>query len=513
MLADRVRPVDVRAVRTSARACRPPARRSRRRTSVPSPPSVSGSPSCAFAASSACTLGASDGRLRRVHLRVPAEAGGCAASHGSASHQRAQVALDLLLDAVRPAVGVGLRGQDQHGQRDRRRGRGWSPASRSRRAGRLARTSGGSSSGWRELARGCAIRCAAVLDAVEQVAGLVDRVDRAAVARSAGAPARRAPRGRRPDRAVDAAAAGRPHLAAPDGSGTIAKSAATPWRAQASPPTPLDSSSVLVHTTRSPRRPPAAASASAAITIAAMPPFMSHAPRPVICPSATCGSNGSCAQPSSSRAGTTSMWPLSSSERPPPQPRSRAASCGRPAKPMPVDASADGRRRPRASGSHTSTSAPRRAQPLGERLPAARPPARAGASGRPGPCVSKRDQLARQRDELVPARGDRARRAGAPRRRVPPGRSGVLESTWPRSLIAGTKTITVWIRDRRDVATPRPPGSSALDANPCPAPRRARRAARPVRGRRARPPRPGPATSPARPGRDRPLPRRLVAGG
>ena len=37
------------------------------------------------------------------------------------------------------------------------------------------------------------------------------------------------------------------------------------------------------------------------------------------------------------RAGTTSTWPFRSSERPPPAPGNRAASCGRPAKPIPPD--------------------------------------------------------------------------------------------------------------------------------------------------------------------------------
>ena len=80
---------------------------------------------------------------------------------------------------------------------------------------------------------------------------------------------------------------------------TIAKSAATPWRAHARPPTPLDSSSVFVQTSRSPATPPAAAIASAATTIAAIPPFMSHEPRPLTRPSETCAWNGSCSQPSS----------------------------------------------------------------------------------------------------------------------------------------------------------------------------------------------------------------------
>ena len=52
-------------------------------------------------------------------------------------------------------------------------------------------------------------------------------------------------------------------------------------RAVTSPPAPVDSSSVTVLTTRSPASPRlVSASDSAAITMAATPPFMSHAPRP-----------------------------------------------------------------------------------------------------------------------------------------------------------------------------------------------------------------------------------------
>src|SRR5215212_8855311 len=40
-------------------------------------------------------------------------------------------------------------------------------------------------------------------------------------------------------------------------------------------------------------------------------------------------------EPARASAETTSMWPLSSRDRPPPAPRSRATSCGRPAKSKP----------------------------------------------------------------------------------------------------------------------------------------------------------------------------------
>ena len=173
------------------------------------------------------------------------------------------------------------------------------------------------------------------------------------------------------------------------GSVTIAKSAATPWRAQARPPTPLDSSSVFVQTTRSPARPPAAATASAATTIAAIPPFMSHAPRPVTRPSATCGSNGSASQPSSSRAGTTSMWPLKSSDVPPPAPLKRAAICGRPAKPIPPAGHSGCPSTSPAAGSQTSADAPAASsRPARKRCSAAS--SRAGSSGAERLVVSKR---------------------------------------------------------------------------------------------------------------------------
>jgi hypothetical protein len=67
----------------------------------------------------------------------------------------------------------------------------------------------------------------------------------------------------------------------PDGSVTMPASARTPWATAASPPAPVDSSSVTVQTSKSPAsRTPSAASTSAANVIAAMPPFMSHEPRP-----------------------------------------------------------------------------------------------------------------------------------------------------------------------------------------------------------------------------------------
>ena len=148
------------------------------------------------------------------------------------------------------------------------------------------------------------------------------------------------------------------HTSRPDGSGTIAKSADTPCRAQASAPQPPHSSSVFVQTVTSPRSRPVRASASAATTIDAMPPFMSQEPRPTMRPSPTSGSNGSCVQPSSMRAVTTSMWPFSSSDRPPPVPANFAASCGRPAKPMPSGGVSGWFSTSAGPGSQMSTSAP-----------------------------------------------------------------------------------------------------------------------------------------------------------
>ena len=101
--------------------------------------------------------------------------------------------------------------------------------------------------------------------------------------------------------------------------------------AMARPPAPVDSSSVTVLTVRSPASSiPSFASVSAAKVIAATPPFMSHAPRPCTCPSATTPAKGGCRQPSSGSGETTSTWPLRMSPRPTPAPGKRAASCGRP---------------------------------------------------------------------------------------------------------------------------------------------------------------------------------------
>ena len=120
------------------------------------------------------------------------------------------------------------------------------------------------------------------------------------------------------------------------GSGTMPASARTPWRTEARPPAPDDSSSVIVFTIRSPAsRTPSRCSTSAANTMQATPPFMSQAPRPYRLPSRTSARFGSLVQRSRGSEGTTSMWPFRSRLRPPPDPANRAASCGRPSNPSP----------------------------------------------------------------------------------------------------------------------------------------------------------------------------------
>ena len=123
----------------------------------------------------------------------------------------------------------------------------------------------------------------------------------------------------------------------PLGSGTIAASACS-VRAANSPPAPVDSSSVTVLTIRSPASvTPSSASVHAASTMHATPPFMSHAPRPYSRPSRSTAVNGSgCVQSARGSTSTTSTWPLSSSVLPPPLPRKRATSCGRPVNVEPV---------------------------------------------------------------------------------------------------------------------------------------------------------------------------------
>ena len=78
---------------------------------------------------------------------------------------------------------------------------------------------------------------------------------------------------------------------------------------------------MLVATSTSPQRSTSSdARDSTANTIAAMPPFMSHAPRPYSRPSRTCAVNGSLVHAPRGSAETTSMWPFKTSERPAPRP-------------------------------------------------------------------------------------------------------------------------------------------------------------------------------------------------
>jgi len=71
------------------------------------------------------------------------------------------------------------------------------------------------------------------------------------------------------------------HTSNPVGSVQMPASALRPCSTSALPPAPDDSSSVLVASSRSPASlVPDCASTCAANTIAAIPPFMSHAPRP-----------------------------------------------------------------------------------------------------------------------------------------------------------------------------------------------------------------------------------------
>ena len=125
VLADGVRPVDVRSARTSARACPPRARRWRRRTrSRGRPASAAGRARRwrrAARGRSACRRGVSDGftsvcQAKRRRVLGEPRVGVAPAP---------QVRLDLLLHAARPAVCVGLAGQDEHGEHQRRRGPGW----------------------------------------------------------------------------------------------------------------------------------------------------------------------------------------------------------------------------------------------------------------------------------------------------------------------------------------------------------------------------------------------------
>ena len=90
----------------------------------------------------------------------------------------------------------------------------------------------------------------------------------------------------------------------------------------------MHSSSITVSTHSVPRS-SIVGSARTAPSIATTPAFMSAAPRPYMRPSAISAPHGSCDQLRSTPTGTTSMWPLKVSERPPPVPRRIAVTFGR----------------------------------------------------------------------------------------------------------------------------------------------------------------------------------------
>ena len=102
------------------------------------------------------------------------------------------------------------------------------------------------------------------------------------------------------------------------------------------------------------------------------------------------------------------------------QQRAAAAAAGEPRRELRPALEADPLARQRVAatssgdGSQTSTSAPPAAQPLGERLCSAAS-SRAGSSSTRGSGVEA-DEVAGERDEVVPARGDPRRRAPARRR-------------------------------------------------------------------------------------------------
>ena len=112
-----------------------------------------------------------------------------------------------------------------------------------------------------------------------------------------------------------------------DGSGITHRSPVTPARIAASVPCPPSSSLGTRATISSPwsaASAPVTPSALTAPRIAAMPPFMSQAPRPYRWPSRTSPENASPVQVAGSPAGTTSTWPDSTRRKAP----------GRPARPM-----------------------------------------------------------------------------------------------------------------------------------------------------------------------------------
>ena len=114
---------------------------------------------------------------------------------------------------------------------------------------------------------------------------------------------------------------------------------------------------------------------------------------------ARAGGSSSCSSGSSE---TASMWPLRRSERPPPAPRRRAASCGRPTKSSPSGTT----RLPVPVGSGSQTSRRRRARrAAGAGTPAAPPPAAPGRRRCAPWCRTRRGRSRAPRAPLALAHG------------------------------------------------------------------------------------------------------------
>ena len=165
----------------------------------------------------------------------------------------------------------------------------------------------------------------------------------------------------------------------PLGSGTIAPSARSAC-AIASPPAPVDSSSVTVFTIRSPcSGTPSDASTSAASTMQATPPFMSQVPRPCTAPSATTASNGSCA-PAVARLDRDHVDVAVEEQR------ATAAAAGEPRRQLRPAGEREAVRHHRVPGERGSRRAPRR-----------RPPRRRRAVARPASPAAPPRRAARRR--------------------------------------------------------------------------------------------------------------------
>ena len=195
------------------------------------------------------------------------------------------------------------------------------------------------------------------------------------------------------------------HTTRPLGSGTIAASAVS-VRAANSPPAPVDSSSVTVLTIRSPASGDAQLGERAGRHHHARDAAL-HVARAAAVEAAVADDRGErvgLRPVARGSASTTSTWPLSSSVRPPPLPRKRATSCGRPSNVSPsgtigmrpqragvglveLDLGAVGTQQRRQMFLQRALLAPRGAGRVRDRVEA--------------------DELARERDERVTAGGER----------------------------------------------------------------------------------------------------------